>query len=399
MIEVTQKYNRTSYFDRLYNTSARSRFCSPPRIIFGNGQIEELPYLLQEMPAPIFVVSDPQLREAGLLTRMVGLLERSGLEHLLYAAIGQEPHQGIVWDAFLAARSSRTRTVLGFGGGSVIDVAKAVACLLAQEEPKPWLEESSMERRVPLVVVPTAFGSGAEVTRYISISRAKHRDKTGFARWSLCPDYCLVDPLLSCSVPVRLSLEMAFDGIVHCLESLFCLHEASPWIRPLAVEGLRVLVPAMFNLPARSEDPKIREELAAGSIFGGIAVNNVRTGLIHNLGQALASRVPIRHGQSLSIVYRSAMEFNQPGLEDRLSWIKDRTGFDFRPSEVDSKRIVEMLSTHGSLNWKPDCLGIDDAMVAELAAVSAQDHVLLNKENPVPITKADLIYLWESILS
>lgn len=253
----------------------------------------------------------------GALDAVRAALARNGQAHVHYAGVPPNPTVACVYAAVAAGRAAGADFVVGVGGGSPLDAAKAVALLLAQPAAAvpapgaffaavPRLLAAPATRVLPLAAVPTTAGSGSEVTPYAIVTNDAATTKTSVADRRLCPAVALLDPQHLASVPAATARATALDTLCHCVEAALAVR-ATPASDAAAGAGLRALAacwPALAAAPAALA-PAVRARLLLAATLGGIAIARTGTVAVHALGYSLTYFRGIAHGRANALVLAS----------------------------------------------------------------------------------------------
>jgi len=295
-----------------------------PRIEFGPGSINRLPALAALYGDTILLVSGAKsLQQSGAWPGIEQNLNNAGLEwHTL--SISREPSPLMVDEAVAMHRSSNIDLVVGIGGGSVLDAAKAIAGLLRVDEPvMDYLEGVGAEKKyqgpaVPFIAVPTTAGTGSEATRNAVLSIAgKDGFKKSFRDERLVPEYALLDPDLLASCPPRLVAADGMDAVTQLLES--CVSSrANPMTDALAWSGLEAARDSLLPWYEGSGDQSAaRCGMAYAALISGITLAQTGLGSVHGLASPLGAFFPIPHGVVCGTLVAAATRINIDAMLSR----------------------------------------------------------------------------------
>jgi alcohol dehydrogenase class IV len=295
-----------------------------PRIVFGPGSLGQLPGLLQPYGRRVLVVTGARsFVESPHWNPLRDELQRLGmrLEHLTVAG---EPSPQVVDVAATELRGAEIDVVVGIGGGSVLDAAKAMAGLLrVSHSVMDYLEGVGPERpyegpAVPYVAVPTTAGTGSEATKNAVLSvRGPEGFKKSFRAEALVPQHALIDPDLLATCPGPQIAANGMDALTQLLESYVSV-KANPFTDALAWSGLEAVRDGLFAW--YEEGPRAgegREKMAYASLLSGITLAQVGLGSVHGLASPLGAFHPIPHGVVCGTLVAAATEVNIRALEDR----------------------------------------------------------------------------------
>ncbi len=283
-------------------------YYQPTRIRFGWGRVNEIGRVVARIGKRCLLVtvkSFPALQP--LFEKIKNLCTEAGVELFHFEGVIPNPTIECINLASEMAIKNKIDVVLGVGGGSSIDTAKAVA-VGATHEGEAWDYRLGQKRIVnkkllPIIAVPTIAGTGAEVTNMSVLKNANEKIKSALADWSLCPRVSIVDPELTLTVPPHITASAGFDAFCHSFESYLNIN-ASYYIDLIALESIKLVIK---HLPIAVDDGsnrKAREALSLGSTLGGLCIANAGTTLPHGIGMAIGGHTTkIMHGESLAIMY------------------------------------------------------------------------------------------------
>lgn len=299
---------------------------SLPRIYFGEGQLERLPALIAEYGKRLLVVSGKNsfANSPHWQTLQQGL-QQAGLTYQLLNVAG-EPSPALVDAAVLALHGKGFEVVVGIGGGSVLDAAKAIAGLLPSgRSVLSHLEDVGQGLpyegpALPFIAVPTTAGTGSEVTRNAVLSEQGAQGyKKSFRHEALVARLALIDPLLLEQCPRELIAAQGMDAFTQLLESYVSLR-ANPFTDALAWSGLEAVAQGFFAAYDGGDDEAARQGRAAmayGALLSGITLSQVGLGSVHGLAQPLGSLFPVPHGVACGTTLAVATEINIKALRER----------------------------------------------------------------------------------
>ena len=287
-------------------------FATAGRILAGAGRAAELPGVVAGLGSRVLVCTgaDPA-RHAGLLAGL-------GLPAVVFP-VAAEPTVDLARAGAAAAREHGADVVAAVGGGSVIDLGKAVAMLLGNGgDPLDYLEVIGSGRRitrpaVPCVAVPTTAGTGAEVTANAVLASPAHGLKVSLRSPLMIPRVALVDPGLTVSCPPQVTAASGLDALTQCLEP-FVSVRANPLTDGLAREGLRRAAAALRAAYADGSDLAARADMAMCSLLGGIALANAKLGAVHGLAGVIGGTAEVPHGMACAALLGPVIEANVRAL-------------------------------------------------------------------------------------
>jgi alcohol dehydrogenase class IV len=369
-------------------------FATAGKILAGAGRAAELPGVVAGLGSRVLVCTgaDPA-RHGGLLTGL-------GRPAVVFA-VGAEPTVELARAGAAAAREHGADVVAAVGGGSVLDLGKAVAMLLGNGgDPLDYLEVIGSGRMitqpsVPCVAVPTTAGTGAEVTANAVLASPAHGLKASLRSPLMIPRVALVDPELTVSCPPRVTAASGLDALTQCLEPYVCVR-ANPLTDGLAREGLRRAAAGLRAAHADGSDLGAREDMAMCSLLGGIALANAKLGAVHGLASVIGGTADVPHGVACAALLAPVIEANVralrsrppggPALDRYAEAARLLTG---RPaSSIDDglawiRETVSLLAVPGLAAF-----GIGPEHADDIAAKAAGSSSM--QGNPVALTHGDL---------
>lgn len=372
------------------------RYHLPTRIVFQSGGLSRVKAVLeQEIElGRVFLVTDKGVLEAGLAEDLFA--QFPGIE--VFDEIEQNPRHTTVDRAGEIVREMQPDLVLGLGGGSVLDAAKAIALLGTN----PGNIEDYEGRRkyrtspLPVVAIPTTCGTGSEVTWVAVITHSVRRFKMSIKGPEMYPVIALVDPDVLLTLPPRLIAATGMDALVHAVEA-FTVKPANPITDTLAEESLRLifasLEPAYQYIQG---DRTAREGIMLGSLVAGMSFGNSDVGAVHCLSESIGALLDIPHGIANAVLLPYVMEFNLPAVSLKYARIAQLLGIeDEEPEKASQKLVLAVKSLSRRLNIPQfRDLGIQSNLFQEIAEKSYANNS--NPSNPREAGVADYLRMLEN---
>ena len=259
----------------------------------------------------VLIVSDPTITQLGLLNKALDSLKSEGISWVIYDQVIADPPEHIVTEALAFAQTSSIDGVIGFGGGSSMDVAKLIALLYSGQQ---TLDEiygvgNAGSYRLPLIQIPTTSGTGSEVTP-VAIVTTGETTKQGIVAASLLPDLALLDAELTLGLPAHITAATGIDAMVHAIEAYTSKIKKNPYSDMLAKEALRIMHAHIVKSVHQGDDIASRTQMLYGATLAGQAFANAPVGAVHALAYPLGGRFHIPHGLSNSLVLPAVLRFN-----------------------------------------------------------------------------------------
>lgn len=381
----------------------RFELTTAPRIVFGRGQLSCLGELAAGYGERVALLAGSHLEQAGELQRVVQLLEEKGLVVDRLLAHG-EPEAGDVDRAAERLCTFQAQVVVGVGGGSVLDLAKAAAGVAANGgSVREYLEGVGSGRAVrrpslPLIAAPTTAGTGSEVTRNAVVSSRAEGFKKSIRSPLLLPAVALVDPALTDSAPPAQTAASGLDALTQLIEPFVSLR-AIPVTDALALEGIRLAARALPRAFADAADRAARDDMALASLLGGLCLSNAGLGAVHGIAAAVGALCDVGHGLACAALLVPCVEVNIRALEQRdpagpalaryAALGAALTGRSFESDAAARRGAVEALRALVAALRIPrlGALGVGDAQVPALVKESRGSSM---KANPIVLTDEEI---------
>jgi alcohol dehydrogenase class IV len=293
----------------------RFGFETAARIVFGRGRLDEIGNLMAEHGRSALIVSNAdRTAKQGLMARIEKLAAAESVDVEIFWIRG-EPDTECVDRGLEAARRIDAKAIVGIGGGSAIDAAKAMAGLMTNGGSCLDYMEVVGEGRpirvppVPWIAVPSTAGTGAEVTRNAVIGSEEHAYKASIRSPMLLARVALVDPEIGVAVPPDVTARAGMDALTQCLES-YTSSGANAMTDPLALEGVERAGRSLRRAVESGDDLDAREEMALAALLSGITLTNAGLGAVHGLAAPLGARYPVPHGAVCAALLPHVMSAN-----------------------------------------------------------------------------------------
>ena len=309
------------------------QFQTVSNIISGLGSIYELKQLLQQQSfKKLLLVTDAGMIKQQLHLTIIEILETIQLDYVIYSSVQADPPEHIVLDAVQFAKNEKVDIVLGFGGGSSLDVAKIIA-ILAHPQQQQTLQDlyginNAKHPRLPLFLVPTTAGTGSEVTP-ISIVTTGETTKTGIVSPVLFADVAILDATFTQNLPAHITAATGIDAMVHAIEAYTSKIKKNPYADMLAKQALRLLNNNLSLVLADGQNLAARQNMLVGSMLAGQAFANAPVAAVHALAYPLGGHFHISHGHSNALVLTEVLKFNAPNTKqlyaELMCWLDPKS--------------------------------------------------------------------------
>lgn len=290
------------------------QFATAGKILFGNGTLTQVAPAAKAFGSKALIVTGRNTERAKPL---LDALQAEGIRFELFPVSGEPT----IEDARQVAEL-KSDLVIGFGGGSVIDLAKAAAALMTNPgDPLDYLEvigkgQPLTERPAPCIAIPTTAGTGAEVTKNAVLASPEHKVKVSMRHPLMIPDLAVVDPECTLSMPPAVTASTGLDALTQLLEA-FISTKATPMTDGFCREGLPRAVRSLRRVFENGDDLAAREELAMASLFGGLALANAGLGAVHGYAGPLGGMFHAPHGMVCAALLPHVMNVNLTALRER----------------------------------------------------------------------------------
>ena len=296
----------------------RFEFATATRIVFGAGALREVGPIAKDFGDRALILTGRSGGRASALNRLLG---KQGIARWTLAIAG-EPRIEDVERGIQFARSEGCDFVIGFGGGSAIDAAKAVAALTTNEGAVlDYLEVIGRDKPLtnpplPVIAIPTTAGTGAEVTRNAVLASSEHRVKVSLRSPLMLPRVALVDPELTYDLPAELTASTGLDALTQLIEP-YVSCKANPLTDSICAEGIRRAARSLRRVFDNGADKSAREGMALASLFGGLALANAGLGAVHGFASPIGGMFRAPHGAVCAALLPHVMEANLIALRQR----------------------------------------------------------------------------------
>lgn len=286
------------------------KFRCPTRVFLGQGCIERYASEMAVLGSKaLIVIGASSAKRSGALQDMVSALKKLGIDYLIFDRVEQNPSIKTVYEGGEQAREWQADFIIGIGGGSPLDAAKAIAVLAVNRvEAEELMAKKWGNRPLPVVAVPTTAGTGSEVTPYAILTVDWAETKMSIAADSLFPVVAFLDGSYTLNLPGELTANTAVDALTHSIEG-YINRRADRLSDLLALESIGILGRLL-----RKTNPSVltlqeREELLYASMLAGIVIAQTATGVIHALGYPLTYFKNLPHGLANGVITRASLEF------------------------------------------------------------------------------------------
>ncbi len=379
-------------------------FATTAQILCEIGASRRLAELCRERGAQrVLIVTDPGISKLGLLADVLPGFARAELTVEVFDQVVADPPEAILLAAVEQARALKAQLIVGFGGGSSMDVAKLVALLAhpecGQELAQIYGVGNARGQRLPLILVPTTAGTGSEVTQ-ISIITTGETTKMGVVSPLLLPDLALLDAELTLGLPPAVTAATGIDAMVHAIEAYTSALKKNPLSDLLAREALRLLAANLDEVVHNGGNREARQAMLLGSCLAGQAFANAPVAAVHALAYPLGGHFHIPHGLSNALVLPHVLGFNGNAAAPLYAELAPLVlGDQLRAGSVlqQTEQFIGALADFSVRSGLPTRLrdaGVPQDMLPTLARDAMQQQRLL-VNNPREMTEAHALAIYQ----
>jgi len=374
----------------------------PGKIVFGENSIQQLPddQLILTSDRILFLIASP------LIHTVQPVFDKLSTTGKKVVVIDYDFPGEPTFDQFdtLLNKSDyfHPDCVIGVGGGSVLDCAKLLAALTGSEQQLTEIVGIGLlkSRSIKLICVPTTSGTGSEMSPNAILLNEKTAAKSGIISPYLVPDSCYIDPVLTVSLPARLTAETGMDALSHCIEA-YTNKFAHPAVDTYALKGIKLIADNLEKAYNDGTDLEARSALSLGSMYGGLCLGPVNTSAVHALSYGLGGKFHVAHGLANAILLPEVLRFNMPASPERHAAVALALGV--APQETDEAtalagivRLQEISRACGIPQHLSE-IGITEEVLPELADI-AMNVTRLLKNNPRVVTREYAIEIFKKLL-
>ena len=377
------------------------QFQTTPKLIFGENTIknlfEEVTKLKAKSP---FFICDPVVKNLDFWKDIVNVSRERSISLKVFDDISPDPGYEVTDDASSIATQAKCDLVIGIGGGSAMDIAKIVAInAISGGNCKDLMSaQEKINKRLPLILIPTTAGTGSEVTHISILSDNLEQTKNGIVNPILYADVAILDPVLTLNLPPSVTAYSGVDAIIHAIEALTS-SMSNPLSDMLALEALAILYSNIMEAFSNGQNLEARSKMLYGAMLAGKAFANSSVGAIHAFAYPIGAEYHIPHGLANSIMMSPVLRFNLPSNPEKYAKAAKAIGLDTRGitndqaaqlllNELDS--MIDKLKIKRFLRF----YGVTQEDIARLAQkVMKITRLLNNNPRQVSLKQAEMLYM------
>lgn len=377
-------------------------FTVPQTIRFGVGSLKQLPQILQESGVPhVLLISDRGLEKIGVVKKVQDIILKAGLACTAYLDVVPNPTVEVVNEATALYKSCGAAGIVALGGGSSMDVGKAVG-VLANYGGNITEYEGNFKVPgpiVPMIAIPTTAGTGSEVTASAVITDTSRNYKLSVFSYEILPKYAVLDPELIMTAPASIAASCGVDALIHAIEA-YISRNATPFSDAMAEKAMELIGANLRRFVANRQDEEAACAMMLGSTFAGMAFAWARLGNVHAMSHPVSGYFNVPHGVANSILLPNVMAYNALADHGRYeviyNYIRQGDGpvSRFTPDMLveELRRLNEQLGIPATLSE----VGVTADKIPAMAADAMKSGNI--PANPRQSTVKDIIKLYEQTM-
>lgn len=377
-------------------------FRTPPKIVFGDGTVQQVGAEAAVFgKTALLVTGRSSARKSGVLDLVSASLKDANVRVVLFEEVEPDPSVQTVQRGVALAKEHGADVVVGVGGGSPMDCAKAIALMCTNpgeimdyEAKQPGLPA------LPVIAVPTTAGTASEVTHSCVITDTARKVKIPILTPLNIPKVAVLDPELTQSMPPDVAAATGMDALTHAVEA-YASKPANPLTDLNALAAVELIGASLIRVVLHGEDPEARSNMMLGQMLAGIAFANCSVGLAHSMSRPLGAHFGVSHGAANALLLGPVMAYNLPACLEEYARLAEAlgeniTGLTLREAAETAVTAVDRIFADTGLPASLSEYGIsadDIAMLADDAYASGS-----TKLNPRRATKEDIAELYSTLL-
>jgi len=372
---------------------------NPVELHFGPKSFEKIGNIAQRYGKKALLVTGKQsMRKSGILDELERILGEAGIDSVIFDKVEPNPSYSTVEMGAEIAISKKCDMVIGCGGGSAMDAAKAIAIAsLSNKRISSFFEGEKPSEAMPVIEIATTAGTGSEVDRYFVLTNPETKEKNATGFKCSYPAAAIVDPTLMKTMPPRLTAATGIDAFFHGLES-YVSKLSTPISELYAKEAMQLIINNLYEAFRDGENMEAREKMALASTLAGLAIDISRTTLLHALEHPVSGHLNAVHGEGLAALSIAYMEFTLPLCPEKFANVATLFGEDIDglPEQEAAMKSIDgmrkFLKKFG-MDIGLRELGVNEDMIDVFVEEAGKSPI--SKTNPRPASPADMreIYL------
>ena len=378
------------------------KFKIPQNIEFGVGSLKKLPEIMEENNSKhVFLISDRGLESIGVVKKVKEIIEAGGIKCTSYLDVVPNPTIGVVNEATKSYKESKATSIVALGGGSPLDVAKAVGVLATYGGDIRDYEGMNKVPGpiVPTIAIPTTAGTGSEATASCVITDEEKNYKFSMISYETLPKYAILDPELIMTAPASIAASTGIDALIHAIEA-YLSKNASPFTDAMAQKAMELIGKNVRKFVANRQDEEAACAMMSGSNFAGIAFAWAKLGNVHAMSHPVSAFFHVPHGVANSIILPTVMEYNALVDNGRYEVIynyiseDNEVVKDFKPEMLVD--VIKKLNADLKIPKSLSEVGVTEDMIEEMSKDAMKSGNVL--ANPRETNLKDMVELYKKAL-
>ena len=314
-----------------------------PRIVFGEGALDALDELLGKRA---LVVTDTNMVRIGLVDKVKAHLKKAGIEVNVFDQVEPDPSVQTAQKGAEMAQAVQPDWIVGLGGGSPMDAAKAIWVLYERPDIEPAaigpVGELGLRKKARLITIPTTSGTGAEATWGIVLTDTAEKRKMGLGHPENIADIAIVDPEMAAGMPPKLAADTGLDALVHAVEGYTCSWHTD-LTDGLCLQATRLVFKYLARAVSNHQDMEARERMHNAATCAGLGFGNAMASMAHALGHSLGGSFHVPHGRAVSLFLPYTIEFFSPQAPERFAELAAIAGFPNDGGEQAARQFAQHI--------------------------------------------------------
>lgn len=382
-----------------------NNFQTAGTVVIGTGAVKSVPDMVERLGGKkVLIITDSVIKEVGLLDELQAVLDEAGIEYGAFLGVEPEPRLEIVEECLKVIKEGEYDLLIGFGGGSSIDIMKSASILVTNPGTiNDYIGVNLVPNKgLPMIAIPTTAGTGSEVTAISILSDQKEELKKGVVSPYLLPDVALVDPYLMRTMPAKVTAATGMDALTHAVEAYISVN-AFPATDALAKEAIVLIARNLRTAVMNGDDMEAREKMAHAATLAGMSFANAGVGAVHALAYPLGGKYHIPHGVANALLLPYVMEYNCLSNLSKFADMaellgEDVTGLSDREKAVVAVEAMKQLAVDVGIPTSLQDFNIPESAIPILAEGAMKvTRLLANNPRKLTYEEVEQIYrnAWE----
>ncbi len=311
-------------------------FLTPAKIQYGAGSMAEFGSKLDTFGRKALIVTDEVMEETGYVDNICKELDKVGIDQVIYNEVNQEPTDNMVYKGLEIYQNNGCDFLVALGGGSPIDAAKGIGILVTnQGKITDFMGQNKVKNELPpIVAIPTTAGTGSEVTKVTIIADTENDVKMLIGSPKLVPDFAVVDPELTLSVPPKFTAATGIDALTHAIEA-YTSRRNQPLADNLALSAVKRISKYLRRAWANGNDIEARSQLHLAATEAGLAFSTSSVTIVHGMSRPIGAIFHVPHGISNAVLLPQCMEYAVMGAPERFADVAKAMGANTTSDELE----------------------------------------------------------------